>query len=1118
MSVFGFLRRHRRPLWIMRNLIVFLFVFSLQGHSSIFSQSRMTVDLQNSNMKELIRIIEQQTTLGFLYDENLEAVPVSVKAQNETVENILNQVLKNSELEYEIDHNTILIQKKEADLPAQQAQQPERRMVTGKVVDEQGNPVPGANVVVLELRQGVATDNYGEFKIFVANDRDYTLLFTFIGMEDKRIPLSPVASESQKLGSIVLETKESEIDEVLVTGIFNKPKAAFTGAASVITKDEIKRSANRNLLTTLATIDPAFDVQEQNEFGSDPNNTNLAIQIRGAASIPDVNSMQLNARSQLNTPLFILDGFEVTMERVLDMNQNDVESVVILKDASATAIYGSRGSNGVVVITSARPPVGKLRINYTAGVNLEIRDLSSYNLMNSEEKLYIEELAGLYTTDDPDRRQATLDLYNANRKAVAEGVNTDWMDIPTRTGVGQYHRLNIGGGDAQFRYDLNVSLNQIQGAMKGSQRRNVNAGMTLQYMFKNVRVSNLLELGFNKGENSPYGRFSEYHDMNPYWRPYDENGDPIQSYPTFAGQVRYNPLYDASLESFSTTDYTNIRNQTSISVNITPEIKWDSSFGFTQLKGGSDNFISPLNSTYIISGIDMLSRGSYIQGQREESSYQVSTTLNYGKTFGKHSVYGGINGQLMESQSRNTSVSVRGFTNESLNDISNGISYSGDRPTSYESTVRSLGVSATANYSYDQRYFLDLSGRIDGGSSFGKYSRYAPFYAVGAAWDMAREKFMQENLGFIKQLKLRYSYGVTGSLNFSAYQALQTYRYDTNSQYNGISGMELMALGNEDLKWQNTYQNNWGADIDILDGTLGIVFNYYRRNTDNLIAEASLPYSNGYTTYTENFGKVRNTGIDGQVSVRVMNRPQDQFVWYVRVGAYANKNILLELSDAIKEANEQFETQQDSRGTYYQYREGESIDDLYVLRSPGVDPLTGSVLYEDPETGYVYDHAVEGIRKVSMGSTLPKVNGRIGSSLRYKGLTLDFTFSVRYGAMKLNNSLMRVENAFVRVNLDKRVLGNRWVQEGDVSPYKDIRSEESTYAIDRFVTKEKAFALSNVNLGYQFPESWIKPFKIQQAMFSASLNDVFYISNIRTVRGTDYPYTIRPSFNLSVTF
>ncbi|RKD87883.1 SusC/RagA family TonB-linked outer membrane protein [Mangrovibacterium diazotrophicum] len=1099
----------------MRNLLVFLFVFTLQAHSSLYSQSRMTVDLENSNMKELIRVIEKQTSLGFLYDENLESVPVSVKAQNETVENILKEALKKSDLEFLIDHNTILIQKKAESNESDQLQHL-RREVSGKILDKDGNPIPGVNVVIVELRQGVATDNYGNFKIMVPNDRSYTLLLTFIGMEEQKIYLGIVDAETQDMGKLVMKAKQSEIGEVLVTGIFNKPKESFTGAATIITKDEIKRSGNRNLLQTLANIDPSFDVQEQPDMGSDPNNTNLAIQIRGASSLPDINDMQLDARNQLNTPLFILDGFEVSMERVLDMNQTDVESVSILKDASATAIYGSRGANGVVVITSSHPPIGKLRVTYNAGLNLEIPDLSSYNLLNAEEKLYVEQLAGMYSSDDPSEQADLLAMYYQNDKAIKEGVNTNWMKIPTQVGVGQYHKLRIGGGDEQFRYDLNASYNQITGAMKGSKRDNVNVGMTLQYIYKKVSFSNLLELGFNKGVNSPYGSFNDYYYMNPYWRPYNEDGTPVTSYTDLVGQTKYNPLYDASLASFSKTDYTSIRNQTTATVNFTPTLKWDSSIGVTQLRGGGDNFTSPLQSGYLQNNIDLLSRGFYTKSSRKEMSYQLSTTLSWGKAFGKHAVFLGANAQVMQSKAERMYVSVKGFTNEKLNDISNGSSYSGTSPTVSESTTRSVGVTATGNYNYNSRYFVDASWRLDGASSFGKNSRFAPFYSVGAAWDVAQEGFIKENLRVLQRFKLRYSYGVTGSLNFSAYQALSTYQYNTDTEYNGQLGTNLLALGNEDLKWQTTYQHNIGLDLTAFNNFLDIDFNYYRKTSDNLIAQASLPYSNGFTSYTENFGEVRNTGFDAMVSMNLV-RTSD-FNWYVRLGAYHNKNILLKLSEAIKTANEKYEGWQSSDSFYYQYREGESLDALYVLKSPGVDPLTGKVLYEDPETGYVYDHITDGLRKIPVGLIQPKINGRFGSSFRYKGLTLDFTFNVRYGASKLNSSLLTVENSFVRYNLDKRVLGTRWINEGDVTGFKDIASSDNTLANDRFVFKEKTLSMSNINISYNFPEKLLSRYNIQQVTFSAAMSDVFYLSNIKMQRGTDYPYARTPTFNLSVTF
>ncbi|MCH4553105.1 SusC/RagA family TonB-linked outer membrane protein [Aestuariibaculum sp. L182] len=1102
--------RKRFLLMIMRTFIFLLCtaVFGISTNNS-FAQDKVTISEDKLvSIDEVFDIINKQTHYHFMYPQELfENYPkVQIKKGEIDVFKLLSYSLGSKDFNVVLSTNNQIIIK-----PKEDGQQ---QFVSGRVLDVNGDPIYGVSVVIKGTKQGVSSDFDGNYAISVSSPEN-VLIFQALGFKMKEV----LVGRSKRI-DVTLEEDIEELDavEIISTGIFNRPKTSFTGAASVITKEQIKSFGNRNLLRTLANIDPSLDIQEQNAFGSDPNNTTLSIEIRGAKSITDVSNLQNQSRGQLNTPLFLLDGFEVSVERVLDMNQNDVESVVILKDASATAIYGSRGANGVVVITSSNPPRGKLRVSYTSGLNFEIPNLSSYDLLDARQKLQIESIAGLYTGETVNEQILLDNLYNQNNKAVQEGVNTNWLKEPTQVGVGQYHSLRLGGGDKEFRYGFNVSYNGITGAMKGSKRDNVNASLNLQYQFKKVRFSNQLELGFNKGTNSPYGRFSDYYYMNPYWRPYDENGDPVMSYDTFNNQVKYNPLYDSSLASFSTTDYNNIRNQTAVSVNFNQNLKWDTSLGVTLLKGGSDYFSSPLNSSNFIAGIAPLDRGIYTQTFREERSYQISSTISYGKTFGKHMLYLGGNGQLIQNQNESTTLSVRGFTNEKLNDISNGISYTGQRPSRRESTVRSVGLTGTLNYNYDNRYFVEGSARLDGASSFGLESRYAPFYSFGAAWDLGQEKFIKENISKIDRIKFRYSYGVTGSLNFSAYQALSTYSYDTTSQYSNITGMTLLALGNPNLEWQNTKQHNFGLDFQAFDNRIGMTVNYYRINTHNLIGEASLPYSNGYTSYTENFGTVRNVGYDANLSVNVVRDLDNQFSWYVTTGVYSNKNTLVKLSDAIKEANEQWEGQNYSNGTFYQYREGESTDALYVLKSPGVDPLTGQVLYEDPETGNVYTSVQEGLRKISVGNTLPKINGRITSSLRYKGWMMDIGFSYRLGAKKLNNSLLRVENAYVANNMDARVLGTRWQQPGDITAFKSISSDESTYPNDRFVFTERAFALSSVNLSYQFPQKVLDYFKVKQLSLTSSISDVFYLSNISTERGTDYPYSIRPQLNLSVTF
>ncbi len=1098
----------------------FLFGANIFAFSSTYLQKHGT-DEKMVTIETVIQFIKENNDINFLYNSDLfTGLPkVKVNFNEKSWKVMLRQALEPNGCTYKVKNNIVVIsrddKKNVPQSPQLKTQQVKLRNVIGNVIDENGEPLPGATVGAVSSNGNVVytvTDTNGHFKVQLQGD-ETRFEVTFIGFKNKTIPIK----DDVDIYNIMLESEMNGLDEVVVTGIFDRPKTSFTGAATVITKKQIQSFGNRNLLRTLSNIDPSLDIKEQNKLGSDPNNTTLDIEIRGASSITDVGNLNFQTRGALNTPLFILDGFEVSVERVLDMNQNDVESVVILKDASATAIYGSRGANGVVVITSSHPPVGKLRVTYTAGMNFEIPDLSSYNLLNSKEKLEIEQIAGMYTDDDLDDQAELTELFNTNNKAVQEGVNTNWLKVPTRLGLGQYHHLSIGGGDKQFRYDLNVSYNKITGAMKGSDRQNVNTGLNLQYNFDRIIVSNQLELGFNKGVNGMYGDFSLYYNMNPYWRPYDENGDPVVSYSTFDSQTQYNPLYDASLESFSNTDYNNIRNQTSVSINFNPNLKWDSSLGITILKGGSDYFLSPLTSTYLISSIDPLLRGSYTKGTRNESSYQISTTLSYGKTFGDHSLFFGVNGQMMESQKETMNIIVKGFTNEKLNDISNGISYSGDSPTTSESTTRSVGVTGTLNYNYANKYFAEGSGRLDGASSFGSESRYAPFYSFGLAWDISQESFVKDALPFLNRAKLRYSFGVTGSLNFSAYQALTTYSYDTEYQYTNISGMTILALGNDNLKWQNTSQNNIGIDIQAFHNRLGMTFNYYRKMTDNLIGEASLPYSNGFTSYTENFGTVRNTGIDAQVSFNIIKIPAKQFSWFVTAGAYHNKNILVELSDAIKEANEYWEESNVSDDTYYQYREGESIDELYVLKSPGVDPLTGEVLYENPLTGNITT-TVGGLRKIAVGSTLPKINGRLGTSVKYKGLTMDVSFSVRLGAKKMNNSLLRVENAYVKNNVDRRVLDTRWQKAGDITAFKNIASDDNTYPNDRFVFTERSLRMSNINVSYQFPSKLVHSLGAEQIYLTGSVSDVFYASNIKMERGTSYPYSIRPTLNLSITF
>ncbi|HBG42671.1 SusC/RagA family TonB-linked outer membrane protein [Limibacterium fermenti] len=1084
-------------------LVVIVTLFCTVSSWAIPPDDRtVTLKLNNVSVETFLNALKAQTGVDMLYNSQIfDGISrVSVSVNNEKWETVLKNVLTSRGLKYTITNGIVVIRPQQAD-----------KQITVRIIDEEGKPLPGATILI--ERQGgqnqYAMANDNGLATFISTEKDKSITASFIGYEKLAMKVSP-----KKNDYLFRLQSDNVLKEVVVTGIFNKPKVSFTGAATIISQKELNMAGNRSLLKSLSNIDPSFDIQENNQYGSDPNKK-LSIEIRGKSSlspnVQNINNLQDDVRNEYNLPLFILDGFEVTSERVMDMNQADVESVVILKDASATAIYGSRGANGVVVITSIKPKMGKVRVSYNVGLNLEIPDLSSYNLMNSFEKLETEKAAGLYTSDNLSQQMQLDAIYNQNFKAAQEGVNTDWIRKPLRYGLGQYHRLTLGGGTSDFRYNLNFSYNQIKGAMKGSQRDNMNGGIQISYLLKKIRFTNDLTVGLNDASESMYGDFSEYIRLNPYWKPYDENGKAIYSYsfPRFNHPI-YNPLYDAEQTSFTNTEYLNVRNTTNMSIDLYSGLRADVSLGLTQQRSTYNVFHSP--KSYIGATLN----GWYSRTNAKMNSYQLASTLSWAKVWGKHSVYAGFNWQLIETKKEDMQVHVTGFLNDYMNDISNGTSYYGEKPKSGESTIRSTGFTSTINYNYDNRYFFDTSYRLDGASSFGAQSRWAPFWSVGVGWEFAREKWLKSVFPFLSSGKFRYSYGVTSTLNFAPYEAYMTYSY-YNEQYNGLIGASIIGYGNPKLGWQDTRQHNYGVDMGFFNNRITLSANYYQKITSNLLTDAYLPISHGYTSYKETLGALENTGHDITVGFNILRIPEKDITWSVRVSTYSNKNIILELSDAIKKIMSDSEKENYTNSVLYMYKEGYSLDEIYVIPSVGIDPESGNRLYLNEDGSIVTTSSY--VKKIAVGNSQPKYNGRLGTNFRWKGLLIDLGFGYRLGGKKLNNTLLtKVENADIKWNQDKRVMQLRWRQPGDVAAYKNLASTEPTYPNNLFVFTENTFTFNSVNVTYDLPISWIKHFRMERLSLTASITDLFYISNIEQERGTNYPYTIKPTFSCSCTF
>ncbi|WP_025146537.1 SusC/RagA family TonB-linked outer membrane protein [Pedobacter jeongneungensis] len=1091
-------------------LTISIILFTVIQVFATANAQKITLSETNTPVSIVLAKIQKQSGYDFFYKNDLLTdSKVSVKLTNASLEAALHAVLDKQHLEFSLEDKLITIQKSRIEPKAQNKPLPPVR-IKGIVVGEDGKGLPAATVYLIGKKiSRTATQPDGSFE-FMTSEGDSVLNVSYVGYAMKSVRIVPGKTNYR----IVMQAQDADLKAVVVTGMFDKPKESFTGAVTVITKEQIKMFGNRNLLKTIGNIDPAFNIEEQSISGSNPNAL-PNISIRGTSTIPtDLTNIQsTNIRNAYNVPLFILDGFEVTLQRVMDMNQNDVESVVILKDASSTAAYGARGANGVVVITSIKPVGGKIRISYSAGLNIEIPDFSSYNLLGSADKLAIERKAGLYTSTSISTQDSYNQLYNANLKATVEGVDTKWAQIPTQVGIGQVHSIGLSGGDNEFRYTLNGSYNQITGVMKGSKRDNFNGGITLSYILKKVRFTNNLSVGFNNSSNSTWGDFSSYITMNPYWNPYDANGRAVAQFTGFGGTYT-NPAYNGSLPDFDKTKYTVFRNTTSLDWDIIKGLKSSSSIGYNRQVGSSDIFRSPSNSAFLQNSAT--TKGSYNLINDFQQSYQARTTLSYGTVIGKSTVFAGFNGQVTEDKANGNALTATGFSNDQQSNLADAIN--SGRPTTTESTTRTVGASFTASYNFDGRFFVDANYNLTGGSSFGANSKFGTFYSAGLGWTISNERFMKELLPKVNSLRIRYNYGVSGGMNFDPYQSLSSYQYDRTALYRSLSGANLISFGNKDLQWQNTYQHNAGIDMGLFDGLLTLSANYYFKTTNNAITTANLSYSHGFSSYIENFGKVNNYGSDITASVFLVRNPAKKFYWSVTASAAHNKNILVKLSDALKKANQLAASSNSSGQVYYQYVEGQSTDAVYVLQSPGVDAATGKVLYLKADG--TLTTAISGdLPKVVVGQSIPKVDGRLSTMIRIGQFAANIGFAARFGATKVNYTLLnKVENAFLRVNVDARVSDYRWSAPGDVTGFKSLTVTDNTYPNNRFAFTETTFLLNNININYSLPAKLVKHLDVQQITVSATMSDIGYWSNIEQERGTSYPYSLKPSFSLSCTF
>lgn len=1082
------------------------------------TDKKVTVQLENATIRDVFVEIKKQSDVGFMYsDKAIASLPrKTYRFRQASISKVLEYALAGSDLTFSIENNhNIIIRRKQG------------ANITGKVLDNTGEPLAGVTVVPSGITsKGTITDVDGTFSIPSDDAKSVSLAFSFIGMKTQN-----AVWRGRNL-RIVMEEDAHAIDEVIVTGLVTHNSKSFTGNASVYKGEDLKVVGHQNLLKSLTLLDPSISIAENTEMGSDPN-TMPKVRLRGESNFQGFESIDKSGlMGDPNQPLFILDGYQTTLEKIVDLDMNRVESVTILKDAAAGAIYGSRAANGVIVVKTIQPKAGELQISYSVDLDVNLPDLSTYDLLNAKENMDLINRLGLYRNDDGTLRPE----YNQIAKWIAQGVDTDWLSQPVRNAVGHKHSLNLSGGDNRMRYGVDLNYSGNPGVMKESSRVNYGLGVNLSYNYKDkVLFTNYLSIGETKSKESPYGSFSDYTEINSFYPIYDADGKLYKNYTytneygqqaTLWGNVNnvpVNPLYEAFVGNVDKSETTNINENFSFDWMLLSSLRLNGRISYQKSQSKSTSFLSPNSSTYTdygegmsdITTDDEILRGKYTYSQMTQEYLEGNLMLTWAKNFGKHFATASAGASMSDSRSTTYGFVAQGFGDDDLAEPSYAEGYEeGGAPSNAEGHSRLASFFASGNYAYDNRYLFDFSYRLDGSSQFGSEKKTAPFYSFGIGWNMHNEEFIKK-LNFINMLKLRATYGEVGSVSFAPYQAKDIYSYTKDDRYDGNIGAILQGLGNENLRWQTTKSYDFGLTLGLFH-RIDITASYYQKTTHDMVLPVTTPPSVGFDSFTENLGRMRNTGFDLSLRGFIIKKPQ--FNVSVFASASHNKNRILSISSALESYNQSIDSSEGMTENQYKeashkfltkYEEGQSSTAIYAVRSLGIDPMSGEELFLDRDGKPTFTWNAKD--KVVVGDTEPDVRGTFGTNIGWKGFYVNATFSYQFGGQAYNQTIVdKVENSNKYKNVDKRVLTETWQKPGDVVRYKaNVTSrltQTYTYASSRFVQDLNTLQFSAISLQYEMPKKWIAPLRMESLRLSFNMSDLLYISTVKRERGTSYPY------------
>ncbi len=1130
----------KRAIRTAKYVAFLLLVLSLQVNARSYGQ--ISLHVESESLEKVLQQVKKQSGLAVVYQDQLmkRSKPVTLSIRNVTVQQALTLIFKDQDLTWELVGDKIISVREKSRAPVRspgetlnEKTQPPIE-IRGRVVDARtSEPLVGASIFVKETQIGVSTNERGEFIITMGSPGVLQISMSGYQTVEER------ANESNASLVVRLQMRVQELNAVVAVGYFNRKKSTYTGSAVTYNNDDLRKVGNANTFQALKNLMPSMFV-DNFSMGSSPN-AMPNIRLRGTSTFDNlgtvVDGVKGNYIKNPNEPLFILDGFEASVERIFDLDINRIESITILKDAASKAVYGAKAANGVVVVETKKSVGNRVFVHYNGSLDVEVPDLTSYNLANANEKLDAEVLDGFYKANDIQQSIIFQQMYNQRRKLALEGLNTDWIAKPLREGIGHKHTVGIELGNQGLNVIGDLSYRDVQGVMKGSYRKNMGGNLTASYRVRNFLFRNIMSVTANKAVESPYGSFDDYVKMNPYWKAQNEDG----SIPFYAEINPYdnsrvtNPFFNSTTNTRYDNSYFNFSNNFYLEWMLNNQLRIVGRFGVDN-KTSEANAFEPSNHTRFdgaeySSDEGRLRKGAYQLNNGKSNYVSGDLTVNYRNVFGRNVV--GANAGISVSERKFNEVihQVEGFSSDRMEDVTFGRGYAlNSRPTGIASITRDLGGFFAANYSFDERFLADFSFRGSASSQFGANQRWGLFYSLGLGYNLHNDAAIKRALPFVDELRVRGSIGTSGNPNFMTNVSIATYEYYPDALYQGFPGTYLVSLSNPDLRWENKLDYNAGLDIRI-NRFSGRV-DYYNSYTENLVTPISVVPSTGFNTVYENLGKVQNTGIEAYVSYNVYQKGRDFVNVYGSIETNLNK--ILALSDAMKAYNDRMTDSASFKGNSVpvkRYYEGGSLHTIWAVPSLGIDPATGLEVYQNPDgtTTYLWDAN----NMVNAGYGSPRYQGTLGVNLEIKGWGLNVTARYLGGGQLYNQTLVdRVENVNMLYNVDKRVLTGRWTAPGQDVLYKKLGQftydpdgdgvvtslQEVTRATTRFVQDRNELDIAAVNVYYLFQDRTVKKLGMQRLKVAFNMNEIAKFSSIQIERGTIYPFSRTMSLSISATF